>query len=324
MSVIRYSLVAVCISTACHSLVNAQSYPAAGKPIRIVVPTAPSGGNDFMARVISQKLTERFKQSVIVDNKAGGNGAIGSETIARATPDGYNLLFGYIATHAINPALQKLAYDPVRDFAPITQVAEAQNALVVHPSLRVQTVKDLIALARTKGNALSYASAGNGTAPHVAGEMFRHMTGAQFVHVPYKGSGPAVTDTIGGHTQVMFPSLIAAAQHIKSGRLTGLAVTGKKRSTLFPTLPTVAEGGVPGFEVVQWYGMFAPAKTPFEVVNKLNAEIIAVLKDPSVTSRFAEQGAEIVTATPDEFARFVLAEQGRWKKFVETVQLKAD
>jgi tripartite-type tricarboxylate transporter receptor subunit TctC len=324
MSVIRYSLVAVCISTACHSLVNAQSYPASGKPIRIVVPTAPSGGNDFMARVISQKLTERFKQSVIVDNKAGGNGAIGSETIARATPDGYNLLFGYIATHAINPALQKLAYDPVRDFAPITQVAEAQNALVVHPSLRVQTVKDLIALARTKGNALSYASAGNGTAPHVAGEMFRHMTGAQFVHVPYKGSGPAVTDTIGGHTQVMFPSLIAAAQHIKSGRLTGLAVTGKKRSTLFPTLPTVAEGGVPGFEVVQWYGMFAPAKTPFEVVNKLNAEIIAVLKDPSVTSRFAEQGAEIVTATPDEFARFVLAEQGRWKKFVETVQLKAD
>jgi tripartite-type tricarboxylate transporter receptor subunit TctC len=305
-------------------LVYAQSYPAAGRPIRIVVPTAPSGGNDFMARVISQKLTEHFKQSVIVDNKAGGNGAIGSETIARATPDGYNLLFGYIATHAINPALQKLAYDPIRDFAPITQVAEAQNALVVHPSLRVQTVKDLIALARTKGNALSYASAGNGTAPHVAGEMFRHMTGAQFVHVPYKGSGPAVTDTIGGHTQVMFPSLVAAAQHIKSGRLTGLAVTGKKRSTLFPTLPTVAEGGVPGFEVVQWYGMFAPAKTPSEVVNKLNAEIIAVLKDPSVTSRFAEQGAEIVTGTPDEFARFVLAEQGRWKKFVETVQLKAD
>jgi tripartite-type tricarboxylate transporter receptor subunit TctC len=320
----RYSLVALCIATTCNSLVYAQSYPAAGRPIRIVVPTAPSGGNDFMARVISQKLTEHFKQSVIVDNKAGGNGAIGSETIARATPDGYNLLFGYIATHAINPALQKLAYDPIRDFAPITQVAEAQNALVVHPSLRVQTVKDLIALARTKGNALSYASAGNGTAPHVAGEMFRHMTGAQFVHVPYKGSGPAVTDTIGGHTQVMFPSLVAAAQHIKSGRLTGLAVTGKKRSTLFPTLPTVAEGGVPGFEVVQWYGMFAPAKTPSEVVNKLNAEIIAVLKDPSVTSRFAEQGAEIVTGTPDEFARFVLAEQGRWKKFVETVQLKAD
>jgi tripartite-type tricarboxylate transporter receptor subunit TctC len=303
---------------------NAEIYPVAGKPIRIVVPTAPSGGNDFMARVISQKLTERLKQSVIVDNKAGGNGAIGSETIARAPADGYNLLFGYIATHAINPVLQKVSYDPVRDFAPITQVAEAQNALVVHPGLRVQTVKELIALARAKGGALSYASAGNGTAPHVAGEMFKHMTGVQLVHVPYKGSGPAVTDTIGGHTQVMFPSLVAVAQHIKSGRLTGLAVTGKKRSALFPALPTLAESGVAGFEVVQWYGLFAPAKTPREIVDKLNTEIVAALKDSAVAGRFAEQGAEIVTGTPEEFGRFVVAEQLRWKKFVEVTQLKAD
>jgi len=231
---------------------RAQTYPIPSKPIKIVVPTSPAGGNDAMARIIAQKLNERMKQPVIVENKAGANGAIGSEFVARAAPDGYTILFGYIATHGINPALSKVPYDPVKDFAPIAEVAEAQGVLVVTPTVPAKSVKELIALAKSKPGQLSYASAGNGTAPHIAAELFKQMTGTDLLHVPYKGSGPAVTDTLAGTTQVMFPSLVAASGHIKSGKLRGLAVTGKKRSPLFPDLPTIAESGVAGFEGVQW------------------------------------------------------------------------
>jgi tripartite-type tricarboxylate transporter receptor subunit TctC len=220
---------------------HAQTYPS--KVVRIVVPTAPGGGNDAMARVVASKLQERWKQAVIVENKAGANGAIASEFVARAAPDGYTILFGYIATHGINPGLSKVPYDPVKDFTPIGQIAEAQGVLVVNPAVQVTSVKELIALAKAKPGTLSYASAGNGTAPHIAGELFKQQAGVDLLHVPYKGSGPAVTDTLAGTTQVMFPSLVAASPHIKSGKLRALAVTGNKRSPLFPSLPTVTESG---------------------------------------------------------------------------------
>jgi hypothetical protein len=303
---------------------HGQTYPIPSKPIRIIVPTSPAGGNDAMARIIAQKLNERMKQPVIVENKAGANGAIGSEFVAKAVPDGYTILFGYIATHGINPALSKVPYDPVKDFAPIAEVAEAQGVLVVTPSVPAKSVKELIALAKSKPGQLSYASAGNGTAPHIAAELFKQLTGTDLLHVPYKGSGPAVTDTLAGTTQVMFPSLVAASGHIKSGKLRGLAVTGKKRSPLFPDLPTIAESGVAGFEVVQWYGLFAPAKTPKEIVAKLNREVLAVMRDPDTVKKFAAQGADVVAGSPDELGKLVQSELAKWGKFIKETKITAD
>ena len=277
-----------------------------------------------MARIIAQKLTERTKQPAIVENKAGGNGAIGTESVARSPADGYTILLGYIATHGINPALSPVGYDPVKDFAPIAQIAVAQNVLVVHPSVAAKSVKELIAIAKAKPGALSYASAGNGTAPHIAGELFKSMAGIDMLHVPYKGSAPAVTDTLGGTTQVMFPSLIAASGHIKSGKLRGLAVTGLKRSPVFPDLPTVAESGLPGYEVVQWYGFFAPANTPKEAIAWLNREILAVLKDKDTAKKFADQGADVVTTTPEDFGKLVKLELAKWSKFIKEAKITAD
>jgi tripartite-type tricarboxylate transporter receptor subunit TctC len=215
-------------------------------------------------------------------------------------------------------------YDPVKDFAPVAQIAEAQGVLVVTPSVQAKSVQELIALAKAKPGKLSYASAGNGTAPHISGELFKKMTGTDLLHIPYKGSAPAVTDTLGGQTQVMFPSLVAASGHIKTGKLRGLAVTGKKRSPLFPELPTVAESGVPGFDIVQWYGFFAPAKTPKEVVSYLNREIVAVMKDADTAKRFADQGADVVTGLPEDFGKLVQSELAKWSKFIKEAGITAD
>ena len=303
---------------------HAQSYPDPKKPIRIIVPTAPAGGNDAMARIVAQKLNERLKQPVIVENKSGANGAIGSEFVAKAPPDGYTILFGYIATHGINPGLSKLPYDAVKDFAPIAQISEAPIELVVNPSLPTKTVQELIALAKAKPGSISYASAGNGTAPHIAAELFKQMTGVDMVHVPYKGSSPALTDTLSGQTQVMFPSLVAASGHMKSGKLRGLAISGKARSPLFPSLPTVSEAGVKGFEITQWYGFFAPAKTPKEIVDRLNQEIVAVMKDPDTKAKFAAQGADIVTSSPEAFGKLVQSEIAKWSQLIKTAKITAD
>jgi tripartite-type tricarboxylate transporter receptor subunit TctC len=299
-----------------------QAYPS--KIIRIIVPTSPGGGNDAMARIVASKLQERWKSAVIVENKAGANGAIASEFVARAAPDGYTILFGYIATHGINPGLSKVPYDPVKDFVPIAEIAEAQGVLVVNPKVEAKTVKELIALAKAKPGTMSYASAGNGTAPHIAGELLKQQAGVDILHVPYKGSGPAMTDTLAGTTQIMFPSLVAAAPHIKSGKLRALAVTGSKRSALFPQLPTVAESGVAGFEITQWYGFFAPAKTPKDIVDKLNKEIVAIMKDPDTAKKFADQGADIVTGSPDDFGKLVQSELAKWSKFIKEAKITAD
>jgi hypothetical protein len=303
---------------------HAQGYPDPKKPIRIIGPTAPAGGNDAMARIVAQKLNERLKQPVIVENKSGANGAIGSEFVAKAPPDGYTILFGYIATHGINPGLSKLPYDAVKDFAPIAQIAEAPVVLVVNPSVPAKTVQELIALAKAKPGSISYASAGNGTAPHIAAELFKQMTGVDMLHVPYKGSGPALTDTLAGQTQVMFPSLVAASGHIKSGKLRGLAISGKARSPLFPSLPTVSEAGVKGFEITQWYGLFAPARTPQEIVDRLNREIVAVMNDPDTKAKFAAQGADVVTGSPAAFGKLVQSEIAKWSQLIKTAKITAD
>jgi tripartite-type tricarboxylate transporter receptor subunit TctC len=319
-SVAAAALAALALAHPAH----AQSFPDTKKPIRIIVPTAPAGGNDAMARIVAQKLNERLKQPVIVENKSGANGAIGSEFVAKAPPDGYTILFGYIATHGINPGLSKLPYDAVKDFAPITQISEAPIVLVVNPSVGAKTVQELIALAKAKPGSITYASAGNGTAPHIAAELFKQMTGVDMVHVPYKGSSPALTDTLSGQTQVMFPSLVAASGHMKSGKLRGLAISGKARSPLFPSLPTVSEAGVKGFEITQWYGFFAPAKTPKEVVDRLNQEIVAVMNDPDTKAKFAAQGADIVTSSPEAFGKLVQAEIAKWSQLIKTAKITAD
>jgi tripartite-type tricarboxylate transporter receptor subunit TctC len=325
MNATRRSLVSVALAAAAAVALPAlaqSAYPS--KVIKIVVPTAPGGGNDAMARIVGAKLQERWKQAVIVENKAGGNGAIASEYVARSAPDGYTILLGYIATHGINPGLSKVPYDPVKDFIPIAEIAEAQGVLVVNTSVPAKTVKELIALAKAKPGTMSYASAGNGTAPHIAGELFKQQAGVDLLHVPYKGSGPAMTDTLAGTTQIMFPSLVAATPHIKSGKLRALAVTGSKRSPLYPNLPTVAESGVAGFEITQWYGFFAPAKTPADIVDKLNKEIVAIMKEPDVAKKFADQGADIVTGSSADFGKLVERELARWSKFIKEAKITAD
>ncbi len=294
------------------------------KVITIVVPTAAGGGNDGMARIIAQRLAVKFGQSVIIDNKAGGNGAIASEHVARATPDGYTILFGYIATHGINPALQKLRYDPVADFEAIGMVAQSPTVMVVNADVKAQSAKDVVQILKSKPGSLSFASAGNGTAPHFAGELFKLSTGTDMLHVPYKGSGPAMMDTIGGTTQVMFPSLFAASPQVKTGKLRAVGVAGDKRVAVWKDVPTLAEQGIKDVSIKQWYALFAPAKTPKAIVERFNKELNAVLTEPDVVKRLAEQGSDVETGTPAELKAFVQAEIARWRKVVTAAKITAD
>jgi 2-methylaconitate cis-trans-isomerase PrpF/tripartite-type tricarboxylate transporter receptor subunit TctC len=300
----------------------AMAYP--DKTITIVVPTAAGGGNDAMARTIAQKLGPLLGQTIIIDNRAGANGAIASEFVARAPADGHTLMFGYIATHAMNPALQKLRYDPVADFVPIGLVGYSPTLMVANASVPVKDVKDLVAQLKAKPDKFTYASAGNGTAPHYAAELFKLSTGVTMLGVPYKGSAPAVSDTIGGQTQFMFPSLFTAVPHVKSGKLRALAVAGPKRSALMPDVPTLKEAGVDGVEVQQWYGFFAPAKTPKAVVDQLNKALNQVLADKEIVKRIEDHGADVETSTPEQFGELVKAELVRWKGVVQRAKLTAD
>jgi tripartite-type tricarboxylate transporter receptor subunit TctC len=294
------------------------------KAITIVVPTAAGGANDAMARVIGQAMSALLKQPVIVDNKAGANGAIASEFVMRAPPDGYTLMLGYIATHAMNPSLQKLRYDPVKDFEPVGMVGSSATLMVVSPTVKANNAKDVVALLKATPDKISYASAGNGTAPHFAAEMFKLATGTSMLHVPYKGSAPAVTDTIGGQTQVMFPSLFTAMPYVKGGKLKAVGVAGDKRSALMPEVPTLKEQGIAGVDVSQWYAIFAPAKTPRPVVDQLNKALNQALADKSVIQRLEGHGAEVSTMTPDQLRTYVQQEQLKWKKVVLAAKLTAD
>jgi tripartite-type tricarboxylate transporter receptor subunit TctC len=298
------------------------AYPE--KVITIVVPTAAGGGNDAMARTIAQKLGPLLGQQIIVDNRAGANGAIASEFVARAPADGHTLMFGYIATHAMNPALQKLRYDPVADFEPVGLVGTSPTLLVANAAVPVKDVKDLVAQLKAKPDKFSYASAGNGTAPHFAAELFKLNAGVELLGVPYKGSAPAVSDTIGGQTQFMFPSLFTALPHVRSGKLKALAVAGPKRSALLPEVPTLKEAGVEGVDVQQWYAFFAPAKTPRPIIEKLNRALNQVLADKEIEKRIEEHGADVETGTPEQLGALVKSEIAKWKGVVQKAKLTAD
>ena len=301
---------------------HAQTFPS--KTITIIVPTAPGGANDAMARIIAQSMSPHLGQAVIVENKAGANGAIASEFVARATPDGYTIMFGYTATHGINPALQKLKYDPVTDFEPIGLVANSPTLMVVTNGLNVKTPKELIALINAKPGTMSYASAGKGTAPHLSGELFKISTGVDLIHIPYKGSAPAVVDTIGGTTQVMFPSLFTAYPQVKAGKLKALGIAGEKRSSVMPEVPTLTEQGVSNVNVNQWYGLFAPAKTPRGLIDRLNKELNIVLTDKVIEKKIEDQGAEVETSTPEHLRNLVQSEVIRWRKVVAAAKITVD
>ncbi|MGV8825867.1 4-oxalomesaconate tautomerase [Methylibium petroleiphilum] len=298
------------------------AYPS--KTITIVVPTAAGGGNDAMARTIAQKLGPLLGQTIIIDNRAGANGSIASEYVARATPDGHTLMFGYIATHSMNPALQKLRYDPVADFEPVGLVGYSPTLMVANAAAPVKDVRDLVAQLKAKPDKYTYASAGNGTAPHFAAELFKMNAGVVMLGVPYKGSAPAVSDTIGGQTQFMFPSLFTALPHVKSGKLKAMAVAGPKRSPLLPDVPTLKEAGVDGVDVQQWYGFFAPAKTPKDIIVQLNKALNQVLNDKEIIKRIEDHGADVDTSTPEQLGLLVKSELAKWKGVVQKAKLTAD
>lgn len=300
----------------------AQSYPT--RPIRMIVAYPPGGGTDIVGRMIAQKLSENLGQTVVVDNRGGATGNIGTELAARATPDGYTLLMGNVAPNAINVSLfKKLPYDPVKDFAPVSLAAVTPNILVVQPSLPVKTVKDLIALAKSKPGTLNFPSAGIGSSSHLAGEMLKTMAGIDMVHVPYKGGGPALIALLSGQVQIMFATLPAAMPHVKSGKLRPVAVTTSRRSQALPELPTIAESGVPGYEAATWYGLLAPAGTPKAIVGRLHAEIVKILATDTRQLLMA-QGFEPAGSSPSEFASYIKTEIVKWAKVIKDAGIRPE
>ena len=299
-----------------------QAYPT--KPVRMIAASSPGSAVDIVARIVAQKLGEQLGQQVVVDNRAGAGGNLGAELAAKAAPDGYTLFMGTPA-HAINTGLyRKLNYDLIRDFSPVTQVTSGQYVVVVHPSLPAKSIRELIALARGKPGQLNYASAGSGNATHLAGELFASATRIKLVHVPYKGSGPAVTDLVGGQVQLMFANLVAALPQVKTGRIRALAVTGQTRAAAAPELPTVIEAGVPGYVVTSWFGVLVPVATPRELIMKLNAELARTMSAPDVRDRLAADGAEPTTGTPEQFGVFLRAEITQWTKVVKEAGIVAE
>lgn len=320
----RTLLAAAALATAAQLFPTVAHAAYPDKPITLVVPTAAGGGNDGMARVVALKLSTLLGQQVIVENKAGVNGAIAAEFVARAAPDGYTILFGYIGTHGMSPALQKLRYDPIAQFEPIGMVSYSPTLMVVAPKVPAKTVSELVALTKAKPQDFNYASAGNGTAPHFSAEIFKLESGAQMAHVPYRGAAPAMNDTMAGQTQVMFPSLFSAYPHVKNGKLRALALAGPKRSSLLPDVPTLEEAGVKGVEITQWYALFAPSKTPKPVVDQLNKALNTALADKDVARRIEEQGAVVDASTPEQLALTVRQEIAKWKGVVQKAQLTPD
>ncbi len=300
----------------------AQTYPV--RPIRMIVAYPPGGGTDIVGRMMGQKLGENLGQTVVVDNRGGATGNIGTEIAAHATADGYTLLMGNVAPNAINVSLfKKLPFDPVKDFAPVSLVAVTPNILVVQPSSPVKTVKDLIALAKSKPGTLNFPSAGVGSSSHLAGEMLKSMAGIDMVHVPYKGGGPALVALLSGQVQLMFATLPAAMPHVKSGKLRPVAVTTSHRSQALPELPTIAESGVPGYEAATWYGLLAPAGTPKAIVDRLHAEIVKILATDT-RQRLAAQGFEPAGTTPAEFAGYIKSEIVKWGKVIKDAGIRPE
>jgi tripartite-type tricarboxylate transporter receptor subunit TctC len=299
------------------------SYPA--KAIRYVVPFPAGGPLDIVARAIGMELNKAWNQPVIIDNRPGAGGNIGADLVAKSPADGYTILMGAVSTHAINVALySKLPYDPVKDFAPVTLITSVPNVLVLHPSVPAHTVKELIALAKARPGQLNFASGSTGSAGHLAGELFKSMAGVEMTHIPYKGAAPAVIDLIAGHVTLMFDNLSSALPNIKAARVRALAVTTLKRSPLLPQLPTISESGLRGFDVSTWFGIFAPAGTPPDIVARLNAEVARILHTPEMRERLAALGAEPIGNKPEEFAAFIKTEIPKYAQVVKASGAKAD
>lgn len=293
----------------------AQTYPT--KPVRLIVPFPPGGSTDIIGRIVAQKLTESWGQQVIVDNRGGAGGQIGVESAANSAPDGYTLVVGHIGTFGVNPSLYpKLRYDAVKDFVPISLVARVPNMLAVHPSLP-SSVKALVALAKAKPGTLNYGSSGSGSNPFLCVEFFKMLTGTDIVHVPYKGTGPMLTDLIAGQISLTINGVPPLLPHVKNQRLRALGVASEKRLALLPDLPTIAESGVPGYEVVQWYGVLAPAGTPRSVVARVNADIVKFLSQPETAARMSGEGAIPSGSTPEQFGALIRSEIGRWAKVIK-------
>ena len=293
----------------------AQPYP--NRPLRIVVPFPPGGGTDIGTRIVAQKLQEAWGQAVIVENKPGAAGIVGTELTAKSAPDGYTFMMGNIGTHAINVSLyKKLAYDPVKDFAPVSMVADLPLLLLVHPSVPANSVKELIALAKSQPGKLNFSSSGAGGSMHVAAELFKSMTGVDMVHIPYKGGAPAVADLLSGQVALSFSTVLETIQHVKAGKVRALAVTNDHRSIALPDLPTIAEAGLPGYQSISWLALFAPAGTPKEIVNKVSAESVRILKLPDVKERLLAQGAEPIGSTPEQLATILSADIAKYAKVI--------
>ncbi|MBD8544620.1 tripartite tricarboxylate transporter substrate binding protein [Oxalobacteraceae sp. CFBP 8755] len=295
---------------------QAQAFPT--KAITIIVPFSAGGTTDILARVLGQFISKDLGQPVIIDNRAGAGGNIGTQLVARAAPDGYTILMGTVGTHAINQSLYpKLAFDPIKDFAPLTRVALVPNLLVANPAQPFKTVKELMAYAKANPGKVTFGSSGSGTSIHLSGELFKQMAGVDIQHVAYKGSAPAVNDLLGNHIAIMFDNMPSAISHVKAGKLRPLAVTTAQRSPALPDVPTIAEAGVPGYEATSWFGLLAPAKTPAPVVARLNTSILKALADPDVKKKLLEQGAEPAGETPAQFAAFIASETVKWGKIVK-------
>ena len=301
----------------------AQGYP--DKPIRMLLPYPPGAGSDVITRLIAQKLAENLGQQVIVDNRGGAGGNIAMELAAKAPADGYTLVLALTSQLAINPNLfHKLPYDPVGDFAPITLLGSAPYVLVVHPALPATSVRELIALAKSRPERLAFASAGNGSGAHLATELLKSLAGIDMIHVPYKGAGPALPDVISGQVQLMFATHSATGQHVRAGRLRALAVTTAQRSSALPELPTVAEAGVPGYDSGVWYGLLAPAGAPRQIVARLNRESLRALNSPAVRERLTPEAFEAIGSTPEYFAGYIASELAKWAKVVRQSKTKID
>ena len=295
------------------------------KTIRFVIPFPAGGTTDIIGRIVAAELHKAWGESVIADNRAGAGGNIGAEAVARAAPDGYTMLVCTVGTHAINESLySKLNFEPRKDFAPVTLFAMVPNVVVVHPSVKAESIQELIALLKANPGKINYASSGNGTSIHLSAELFKTMTGTEMTHIPYRGSAPAVTDLLAGTVSVMFDNLPSAMPHIKAGKLRALAVTSAKRSPSLSDVPTVAEAGVPGYEASSWFGLVAPADTPKSIIDKTQQAVAEALKQPEVREKLSAQGAEPVGNTPEEFARFIEAETEKWGKVVRDSGAKID
>ena len=306
-----------------HAVALAQGYP--NKAIKIIVPFPPGGGTDIGTRIIAQKLSEAWGQPVLVENRGGAAGIVGTEATAKSAPDGYTIMMGNIGTHAINVSLyKKLPYDPVKDFAPISHVAGLPLFVLVHPSVKVTSIKELIALAKAQPGKLDYSSSGSGGSMHVAAELFKGMTGTHMVHIPYKGGGPAVADLLAGQVPVSFATVLETLPHVKSGRLRALAVTSANRSLAWPSVPTVAESGVPGYESISWLALFAPAGTPKDIINKISTEVVRIINLPDVKERLLLQGAEPIGSTPEQLAAVLANDIAKYAKVMKAAGVQPE